>query len=109
MSAPEAGGLEPAVAAALERVEELVDAFESDPDEGIQEMATELLQSIDTIHRTGLTRLVELLGGVDERLRARVLAEPNVRLLFELYDLLPDPAAGFVSLDEIGVVEGRPS
>jgi hypothetical protein len=96
------------VSAALERVERLLDDFESDPDESIRLMAAELLQNVDTIHRVGLTRLVELLGGVDEALRARVVTEPNVRLLLELYDLLPDTTAGFVPLEEIAVIERRP-
>jgi hypothetical protein len=109
MPEPEGGDLDPAVASALQRVEHLIDAFENDPDEGIQEMATELLQSIDTIHRAGLTRLAELLARGGDPLREAVLADPNARLLFELYDLLPDPAGGFVPLDELGVLERRSS
>ena len=99
--------LEPGVVAALERVEDLISAFESDPDEGIQEMAVELLQSIDAIHRRGLTRLVEILGPDGSGLRERVLADPHVRLLFELYDLLPEPDGGFVPLEAVNVIARR--
>jgi hypothetical protein len=105
----EATGLDPLVSGALERVERLVDDFENDPDENIRIMAAELLQNVDTIHRVGLTRMVELLGGIDDRLRQQVLAEPNVHLLFELYDLLPDTSAGFVSLDDLRTIERRSS
>src|SRR5687767_10327818 len=66
---PEARGLDPSLTEAMQRLDELIDAFETDPDEGIQEMATELLQSIDTVHRAGLVRLAELLGQCDDSIR----------------------------------------
>ena len=85
----------------MERLHELIAAFESDPDEGIQEMATELLQIVDTIHRAGDTRLAAYLAEGGDHLRERALADPPVRLLFELYDLLPDRSDGFIPLDEV--------
>ncbi len=105
VSASDEGTLDPSVSAALERVEELLDAFEMDPDEGIQEMAVELLRSIDTVHRTGVTRLAGYLHTCEEPIRQQALADPNVRLLFELYDLLPEPSSGFISLDQIETIE----
>ena len=101
------GGLDPKIEAALERLDELVEAFEMDPDEGIQEMATELLDSMDTIHRAGVTRLAALLSEAGPNVLRRALDDPPVRLLFKLYDLLPAPDPGFVPLDEIaGPAEG---
>ena len=101
--------LDPEIGAAMERLDELIAAFESDPDEGIQEMATELLQSVDTLHRTGVTRLASYLAEVGGDVRERALADPAVRLLFELYDLLPDHSNGFIPLDEVaGVSEESP-
>jgi hypothetical protein len=85
----------------MERLDELLEAFQSDPDEGIQEMATELLESIDVIHRTGVTRLAEFLADAGASARQRALADPSVRLLFELYDILPESDAGFIPLTEI--------
>ena len=105
MSTSDEGALDPAVSAALERIEELLDAFEMDPDEGIREMAVELLQSIDTVHRAGITRLAEYLHSAGEPIRQRALADPSVRLLFELYDLVPEPSSGFISLDQIETIE----
>jgi hypothetical protein len=109
VSTSDEGALDPAVSAALERVEELLDAFEMDPDEGIQEMAVELLRSIDTVHRAGITRLAEYLHSAGEPIRQRALADPSVRLLFELYDLLPNTSSGFIPLDEIEVIEEKRS
>lgn len=99
--------LDPAIEAALERLDELIAAFESDPDEGIQEMATELLQSVDAIHRAGLSRLASYLAAAGPGPLERALADPAARLLFELYDLLPPGEPGFIPLDEVaGVAEG---
>ena len=100
-------GLDPEIEAALERIDELVEAFEMDPDEGIQEMATELLQSVDTIHRAGVARLAAHLAGAGPAAVQRALADPPVRLLFELYDLLPEAQPGFIPLDDLsGPPEG---
>lgn len=100
-------GLDPEIEAALERIDELVEAFEMDPDEGIREMATELLQSIDTIHRAGVARLAAHLAAAGPDLIGRAVSDPPVRLLFELYDLLPEAQPGFISLEELaGPSEG---
>jgi hypothetical protein len=99
--APDQQRLEPEVGAALERLDQLIEAFESDPDEGVQEMAIELLQSVDTIHRTGVTRLAALLAEAGEPFRRRALADPPVRLLLELYDLVQDEADGFIPLEAL--------
>jgi nitrite reductase/ring-hydroxylating ferredoxin subunit len=108
MLAADRDRLPPEVGAAIERLDELVDAFECDPDERIREMATELLQSVDLIHRAGLSRLAALLGRLDEATRRAALADPAVRLLFELYDLLPQelvpPPGAFVPLEEVEVI-----
>jgi hypothetical protein len=98
---PDRGRLEPEIGAALERLDQLIEAFESDPDEGIQEMTIELLQSVDTIHRTGVTRLAALLAEAGEPFRQRALADPAVRLLLELYDLVQDEADGFIPLEAL--------
>lgn len=100
-------GLDPELEAALERIDELVEAFEMDPDEGIREMATELLQSVDTVHRAGVARLAAHLAEAGPGAVQRALADPPVRLLFELYDLLPDTQPGFIPLDDLaGPPEG---
>ena len=53
--------LDPTLAAAMERLDTLVDGFESHPDPLIQEQVVALLQTVDAIHRVGLTRLAAYL------------------------------------------------
>lgn len=101
MPAADDGRLPAEIGAAMARLDELIDAFEMDPDEGIGEMAAELLQSVDTIHRAGVTRLAAYLAESGDDLRRQALAEPSIRLLFELYDLLPDDQRGFIPLEEV--------
>ncbi len=69
----------------LDRLTDMIAAFESDPDEALQARVFELLQSIDHVHRAGLRRLGELLKVAG--LQARALDDPEVKLLFDLYDL----------------------
>jgi nitrite reductase/ring-hydroxylating ferredoxin subunit len=73
------------VAAAVNRVEELVKRFEQHPDPAVQERVFELLQCVDTMHRAGLRSLNELLKTAG--LQRRAVDDPEVRLLFDLYDL----------------------
>lgn len=91
---------------AVEQLDEMVAAFESDPDPTVRERAITLLQAVDAVHRPGLARLAAYLDAAGPGLRERALADPAVRLLFELYELLPaEPALppGFVPLSEIRV------
>ena len=107
MSGPEmGGGLDPALDAALARLDALVESFENDPDPAVRERAIALLQAVDVIHRPGLTRLAALLDAAGARERAR--SDPAVRVLLELYDLLPAaelrPAeSGFVPLTDLKI------
>jgi nitrite reductase/ring-hydroxylating ferredoxin subunit/Fe-S cluster biogenesis protein NfuA len=73
------------VARAAERLDELVKRFEEHPDQTIQERVFELLQCVDILHRAGLRRLNDLLKIAG--LQQRALDDPEVRLLFDLYDL----------------------
>jgi hypothetical protein len=91
---------------ALERLDRLIADFENDPDPSIQLMAAELLQAVDTVHRAGLGQLARYLSQADASLVQRALADPQVRLLFELYDLLPAESSGFIPLDEITTLAG---
>ena len=78
-------GLPPEVLGALERLDELVKRFEEHPEPAVQERVFELLQCVDAVHRAGLRRLGELLKVAG--LQRRALDDPEVRLLFELYEL----------------------
>jgi Fe-S cluster biogenesis protein NfuA len=76
--------LPPEVAAALHRLDDLVRAFAEHPDASVQDRVIDMLQAVDVLHRGALQRLGALLdaGG----LRADALADPQVALLFGLYD-----------------------
>jgi nitrite reductase/ring-hydroxylating ferredoxin subunit len=72
------------------RVAELVRQFETEADPAVREQVFELLGHVDHLHRTAVWRLFELtteLGG--KGLVDRVAADPAVRTLFMLYDLIP--------------------
>jgi hypothetical protein len=91
---------------AVQRLDEMVESFEQDPEPTVRERAITLLQAVDAVHRPGLSRLAAYLDAAGPVLRERALADPAVRLLFELYELLPTepaPPPGFVPLSEIRV------
>ena len=80
--------LHPQVAAAMHRLDELVAAFEQHPDPQVVDGLVEVLRAVDVLHRGALQRVVALLdaGG----LRGQALADPDVALLFGLYEDAPD-------------------
>ena len=82
---PDEDGLPADVAAAAQRLDELVKRFEAHPDPAVQERVFELLQCVDTMHRAGLRSLNELLKTAG--LQRRAVDDPEIRLLFDLYDL----------------------
>ena len=104
--------VDPTLAEALERLNGLVQSYEAEPDPAVRERAFALLQSVDAVHRAGLTRLAALLEGAGGALREQVLADPAVRLLLEMYDLLPTeapgPSIGFVALEDVTVIPAPP-
>ena len=100
------------------RIASIVEAVESSPDETSRLQMFELLEHIDHLHRTCVWRLFELmteLGG--KGFVERIAADPAVKTLFVLYDLVPtDPlrpvqsdvtvtppnASGFIPLRNVG-------
>jgi hypothetical protein len=91
---------------AVERLDEMVESFEQDPELTVRERAITLLQAVDAVHRPGLARLAAYLDAAGPGLRESALADPAIRLLFELYELLPpEPArpSGFVPLSEVRI------
>jgi nitrite reductase/ring-hydroxylating ferredoxin subunit len=77
--------LPPEVAAAVSRLDQLVKRFEEHPDPAVKDRVFELLSCVDAVHRVGLRRLNELLKVAG--LQQRAVDDPEVRLLFDLYDL----------------------
>jgi Fe-S cluster biogenesis protein NfuA len=71
-------------------VADLAREFETLPYPRLREKATSLLQAVDTLHRQPLERLVSLLrSGGHETALEQLVADPLVRQLLQLYDLLP--------------------
>jgi Fe-S cluster biogenesis protein NfuA len=100
------GGLPAQVAAALERLDDLVRAFEDHPDEGVQDGLLEVLRAVDVIHRGALDRLRALLD--DRGLRQEALTDPHVALLFGLYEPQDDDADDPRVRAEAAVAELQP-
>jgi Fe-S cluster biogenesis protein NfuA len=82
------GRLPAQVAAALDRLDDLVRVFEDHPDSGVQEGLIGVLRAVDVIHRGALERLGALLQ--ENGLRDDALGDPHVALLFGLYEAQDD-------------------
>jgi len=73
----------------LDEVQRLIAALEAHPDREVGAQVTALLQGVDTIHRTALTRLVGAIQAMaGEAFMNRLTADPAIRLLLTSYDLL---------------------
>lgn len=74
---------------ALEELGRVADALEAHPDPNVRAQVTALLQGIDAVHRSALTRLVEAIRGMaGDAFVNRLTADPAIRLLLMSYDLL---------------------
>ncbi len=78
-------GVSPQVAAALDRLDQLVQEFEQQADPDVRERVFEMLRCVDAVHRQGLRSLVAVLK--EAGVLQRALDEADVVLLFELYQL----------------------
>ena len=72
--------------ALLAEVNELVQQMEALPDGLVKERVFKLLDGVDTIHREALRRLVRLFK---EGVLEKVVTDPAIQTMMELYDLLP--------------------
>ncbi len=72
--------------ALLAHVNDLIEQMENLPAGEVRDRMFELLNGIDTIHREALHRLVRLFA---EGVLEKVVSDPAIHTLMELYDLLP--------------------
>ncbi len=86
--APPQPELPPELARAIERLDELVQAFEQHPEPTLREDVFDMLHCVDTIHRVALRRIFRLL--TEAGLLDSALDVPEVRMLLELYQLDQD-------------------
>ncbi len=75
--------------ALLAEVNELVQQMEALPDGLVKERVFKLLDGVDAIHREALRRLVRLFK---EGVLEKVVTDPAIHTMMELYDLLPPSA-----------------
>lgn len=80
----------------------LIESLEEIEDEALRARIFECLQAIDSVHREAITRLVGLFkDGVLEQ----VIADPAIRTLMEMYDLLPATSPCAKVYDFLGAAE----
>ena len=76
--------------ALLAELNEQVEWMEALPQGETKQRVFELLNAVDAVHREALRRLVRLFK---EGVLEKVVSDPAIRTLMELYDLSPQPAA----------------
>ena len=89
--------------ALLADLNERIERMEALPDGDAKQQVFALLNDIDTLHREALHRLVRLFK---EGVLEKVVTDPAIHTLMELYDLLPP--ADETSMDETNSEEPRP-
>jgi 3-phenylpropionate/trans-cinnamate dioxygenase ferredoxin component len=73
----------------VEDVNRLITALQEHPDPEVGAQVRELLQGIDAVHRTGLTRLLTAIQGMaGEAFINRLVGDPAIRFLLMSYELL---------------------
>ena len=72
----------------MHRLDELVSAFEQHPDPQVADGLVEVLRAVDVLHRGALQRVASLLEA--EGLLDQARSDPDVALLFGLYEDAPD-------------------
>lgn len=85
-------------------LDDLVQLVENHPDVEVQRLGLRLLDRVDALHRLGLTALIFALRDANAAgPMQRALDEPPVRMLLQLYDLLPgdDPGPIEIALEQV--------
>ncbi len=90
MAIPERSMTEAEFQAVGQQLDALVQAFEALPFPEVREMAFDMLQTVDTMHREALWRLVAFLHAHGQgELLDHAAEDPIIRTLLLLYDLVP--------------------
>lgn len=73
----------------VEEVDRLITALQEHPDPAVGRKVRELLEGIDAVHRTGLTRMLTAIQGMaGEAFINRLVGDPAIRFLLMSYELL---------------------
>jgi Fe-S cluster biogenesis protein NfuA/nitrite reductase/ring-hydroxylating ferredoxin subunit len=90
MALPEQSMTEAEFQAAGQQLDALVQAFEALPFPEVREMAFDMLQAVDRVHREALWRLVAFFHAHGQGdLLDHAAQDPIIRTLLQLYDLVP--------------------
>jgi len=72
-----------------QRLDQMIQSFEQHPIVQVRDQVMEMLGLVDTLHRAGLQRVMEIVEGQRTNLLDQMLADPAISLLLALYDLMP--------------------
>ena len=73
----------------VEEVDRLITSLQQHPDPAVREQVRALLEGIDAVHRTGLTRMLTAIQGMaGEAFINRLVGDPAIRFLLMSYELL---------------------
>lgn len=88
---------------ALDELVARLEAFEAIADPHERARVLSVLEAFDGLHRRALTRLFDAVRAAEPGLAARLYGDPDVRVLFDLYDLPPPDvhAAAAAAIDEV--------
>ena len=79
---------EPDLDGDLERLERIIGTFENEPDVAVRERVTELLESVDVVHRQLVWAIGKAVYEKSPAMFESLLADPVTSLLFEMYGLV---------------------
>lgn len=79
---------EPDLEADLARLERIIGTFENEPDAAVRERVTELIESIDAVHRQLVWSVGQAVHASSPELFESLLEDPIASVLFEMYGLV---------------------
>lgn len=92
----------------LARLERIIGSFENEPEAALRERATELIESVDVVHRQLVWAVGKAIHDRSPELFESLLEDPIASLLFEIYGLVApsrkpreDAPAMLVGLDDL--------
>jgi nitrite reductase/ring-hydroxylating ferredoxin subunit len=102
------------------QVDEIIQEAEELPYPNVRDLILSLLQTLDLLHREGLSRLMDLIEQQYPDLKDKMEQDFGIKTLFGLYDLLENemmkeeeksgglPEKAFIPIEEVTVMAKRP-
>lgn len=79
---------EPDLETDLARLERIIGSFENEPDAAVRERVTEMIESVDAVHRQLVWAVGQAVHAKSPELFESLLEDPRASLLFEMYGLV---------------------